>query len=196
MAGDDERASGDDSICVGCGLCCDGTLYGYVELADGDDREVFVRLGRPAERATEDGPWVAPQPCVASVAARCAIYDDRPQRCRRYRCDLLTAVDDGRETADAARVIVAKAVEHRDRVRALARRLAPYGDADPDGRRFHSAMRLVAARTVDVAAMDRAELLLDYGALRTRLGRHFRTSDPWVMGAPADAGPPADGANT
>ena len=95
------------SLCLDCGLCCDGTMHSTVALEHGDDREVLLRTGFhlllfEAEARFE-------QPCHA-FHEQCTIYDDRPTLCRSYRCALLRQVDSG-EVSDAdARALVATAI--------------------------------------------------------------------------------------
>jgi Fe-S-cluster containining protein len=79
------------SLCEYCGLCCDGTLFGRVDLGA---EEVAGARGRrlrivPGGRSFE-------QPCSAlDVAGRhpggrrsCTIYEERPLSCRRFVCRL------------------------------------------------------------------------------------------------------------
>jgi Fe-S-cluster containining protein len=71
-------------LCLHCGLCCDGSLFGRVPLEPGEaerlaDRPVdFAPHGRALE-----------QPCRALGPHGCAIYDERPAACRRFTCRLL-----------------------------------------------------------------------------------------------------------
>jgi hypothetical protein len=96
-----------ESLCKGCGLCCDGSLFGRVTLQP--DEVVVAKKGGlrvittgkgfggpkpaglrpPIENAFE-------QPCSALVTAArgaeqhvaCSIYDGRPEACRRFVCRL------------------------------------------------------------------------------------------------------------
>jgi hypothetical protein len=75
------------TLCQSCGMCCDGSLFGRVDL---EPDEVDVARKRrlnlvPSGRAFE-------QPCSALVtiegALRCSIYEERPRACRRFVCHL------------------------------------------------------------------------------------------------------------
>jgi Putative zinc- or iron-chelating domain len=77
------------TLCQSCALCCDGSLFGRVDLEP--DEVDSARRNRlpivPSGKAFE-------QPCAALVTGaggsglRCAIYDERPRSCRRFVCKL------------------------------------------------------------------------------------------------------------
>lgn len=58
-----------DNLCFDCGMCCNGTLFDKVKVDDGDD------LILPCVNLTNDN--------------KCSIYENRPQRCRSYKCKML-----------------------------------------------------------------------------------------------------------
>jgi Fe-S-cluster containining protein len=74
-------------LCEACGLCCDASLFGRVDLeleeveSARQHRLPIVRERRAFE-----------QPCSALVTVAsggcCAIYEDRPRACRRFECRL------------------------------------------------------------------------------------------------------------
>jgi hypothetical protein len=84
-------AEGDLAIlCQSCGLCCDGSLFGRVDLAP-EEVEPARRRGL---RVFHDARGFE-QPCAALASAgpgpgyrRCSIYDERPRACRRFVCRL------------------------------------------------------------------------------------------------------------
>ena len=74
-----------------CGLCCDGTFYGSVVIADGET----PRLERVGLRIVRDEEGRAPtmaQPCSALRGCLCAVYEERPSACAAYQCSLRKAV--------------------------------------------------------------------------------------------------------
>jgi Fe-S-cluster containining protein len=91
-----------EELCVDCGLCCDGTLFGAVPLTD-DDRARLRPTGLVAEGQPLD------QRCVALDGCRCTIYPLRPQACRHYQCLLLIALKDGEVPLAEAKAVVAEA---------------------------------------------------------------------------------------
>lgn len=66
-------------LCRACGLCCDGSLFGRVPLAE--DERVHLPLA-PGGNAFD-------QPCPAHVDDACTIYETRPRACREFTCRLL-----------------------------------------------------------------------------------------------------------
>lgn len=112
------------SICVGCGLCCDGTVLSHLAVADESDLGAPLRaLG--VEVLVEADPPVFALPCPAVEAGVCTVYRlHRPRACSRFECDLATDVRAGRITPVVAREIIADTVALRDRVAA--------GEAGPE----------------------------------------------------------------
>ncbi|MGH7440949.1 MAG: YkgJ family cysteine cluster protein [Polyangiaceae bacterium] len=77
-------------LCQSCGMCCDGSLFGRVDLEPGEmesarrHRLYLVHGGKAFEQ-----PCVALVPVGASPGGRtCAIYAERPGSCRRFVCRL------------------------------------------------------------------------------------------------------------
>jgi uncharacterized protein len=75
------------NICLACGLCCDGTLIGFVQLS----HEELPRIKKlmDIEEATSDGVFI--QPC-SKYCDGCTIYPDRPKQCASYDCELLKSL--------------------------------------------------------------------------------------------------------
>ena len=77
------------TLCRRCGLCCDGNLFTAVPLAD--DEVAAARRGGLVVIG-QDGASRLRQRCAALTDGGCGVYDERPRRCRSYRCMLLVAV--------------------------------------------------------------------------------------------------------
>ena len=90
-------------LCASCGMCCDGVLFHSVELQAGDSRRQLASLGMKLR--IKKGVDYFLQPCSmhseVGSSCSCAIYDQRPLRCRRFDCKQLLAVAAG-ETTEAA----------------------------------------------------------------------------------------------
>jgi len=162
-----------ENICLGCGLCCDGTLFSYVELCEADRAEEVARSGLTLHRV--DGKLRFPQPCSASQEGCCTVYEKRPQACRDYRCTLRVEYDEGKVSVPSARAFIANAIELRDRIRPQLERLV----GPPQPLSIHRLYRLADSKLAlaDAGIAERrahAELLLDMGALDVLLARHFR----------------------
>jgi Fe-S-cluster containining protein len=99
-------ASPHEQLCGDCGLCCDGTLFDSVEV----EREALLVLRRRGAdvATTTQGPRLR-LPCACLDERLCAIYGERPERCRTYRCELLRDVEQGRATASDGRTVVDEA---------------------------------------------------------------------------------------
>lgn len=121
-ASDDAAAS----ICVGCGLCCDGTVVTHLAVADESDLGWPLRsLG--VELIVAADPPVFALPCPAVHDGVCTVYaQHRPHACAQFRCALLRAVDDARTTPEAARAVIAETIARRARVRAGAEDAASF----------------------------------------------------------------------
>jgi Fe-S-cluster containining protein len=100
-----ERKQTADALCMDCGLCCDGTFFGSVVVAQ-EERE---RLGRVGLRVVDgDGGPVMPQRCSALRGSVCSAYADRPKACRDYECSLRESFIAGSTSEDAARASLAR----------------------------------------------------------------------------------------
>lgn len=108
------------SICIGCGLCCDGTVLSHLAVSDDSD------LGQPLAALgvsviVEADPPVFALPCPAFDGTCCSVHDlHRPRACGLFECDLLQAVSAGELDADEARSVIGATKSLRDRVRAGA----------------------------------------------------------------------------
>ena len=104
---DEDRSA---SICVDCGLCCDGTLHASATVRP-DDVETVKAAGLSI---VDDGSRrFFRQPCPRFSCGGCTIYASRPGVCRTYRCALLIKVESGEMTAAEARELISTAMELR-----------------------------------------------------------------------------------
>ncbi|WP_257448923.1 YkgJ family cysteine cluster protein [Archangium lipolyticum] len=92
------------TLCLRCGLCCDGTLFTHVPLRPGEVAPLKA-LGLPV-REREDGRSVLPQRCAALDGRRCTAYAERPEGCRRYHCQLFSALSEGEVSLEEALSVV------------------------------------------------------------------------------------------
>ncbi len=91
-------------LCLACGFCCNGTLHLHTALLP-DEAPTARALGLAVE--TSDGRSVFRQPCAQFRDGRCAIYERRPQVCRRYTCALLKKLLTGELSLEQSLRIVA-----------------------------------------------------------------------------------------
>lgn len=86
-----------DNICLACGLCCDGTLIGFVEVT----QEEVSRLQGIKEVENVNGNGFFLHPCD-KYCDGCTIYADRPKKCDQFNCSLLKSVEQKELAFDSA----------------------------------------------------------------------------------------------
>lgn len=149
----------DKNICVGCGFCCDGTLFQHGKLSAqelADFRETKLNVDESANGARFR------QPCIFFTGRCCSIYDRRFAVCRSFRCKLLRRLEAGEigfEEAD-------KAIEQAKRLLAevIARDPAARRSADRQELRLQlteelsessgETRRQIARRLLNIVALD------------------------------------------
>jgi Fe-S-cluster containining protein len=150
------------STCTQCAICCDGTLYGSVEV---DAESVETLLARGANLDRDGEKYRFKQPCAFSVACHCTVYDHRPLICRNYSCLSLDGVRDGQIAIEELLARIAAVKQTLARIRAL---LLP-------GETLVCAKRRCQAAAQDPAQMRNvAPLAMELGILTVQLDRHFR----------------------
>jgi hypothetical protein len=101
----------EQSICVGCGFCCDGTLFLHAHLNPGERGGLPEKIERRS--ITEDGKDYFRLPCLY-FNRKCTIYDrKRADVCFTYRCQLLKDFAEEKMTHDNAVATVREAMEMR-----------------------------------------------------------------------------------
>ena len=145
-------------LCRHCALCCDGTLFshGTVEPAE---RERVGRVGLPIVTMLDQTTRFE-QPCQMLAGHDCSIYQDRPQTCRDFLCDLGKAYQDDELTLSEARAVVQD-------VRAKVWQLGRLLPKPAPGVRER-----VQARALDAPRTD--ELMRALVAVERELDRRFR----------------------
>jgi hypothetical protein len=164
MSQPDQPSAG--SICIGCGLCCDGTLMDNAAVAPGEETGV-AQAG--LDLVVDGKAVVFLQPCPKFAGGICTVYERRPGVCRSFRCRLLKDVDEGIVDQAQARswIVMAKDL--------VARILAVSADANTPLRR--KALRQSLKEATTRSQNDREEstkAMLDLGALEFLLDSHFR----------------------
>lgn len=167
-------------LCVGCGMCCDGTLYERASVAPGED-ETMAATG--LELFGDAGNRSFRQPCPHSSCGRCMIYESRFEICRTFECSLLRSVESGELSLSEAKGKIATAQQLLEKVTAI----------DPDWQRVaarNSARARLAeqlATSNDPGKRAASEGLLNIVALESYLSRWFRhrkAEEDDIMAAP------------
>lgn len=153
------------SICISCGLCCNGTLFRQARVFPHEDAVAIGALGFRVN-LLKDGRRNFPLPCRYLQGTVCSIYaETRPDICPEYRCKLLKRFISGELPLDDALDLVARAVAHADQVR---RDLSGTGDA------YGVSIDNLFARWKQGAGSNVSSVEMNYHALLFRLNRDFR----------------------
>jgi hypothetical protein len=107
-------------LCTACGFCCDGRLFSLAPLTA---RETEWARRRRLPLVTHSDNVSLEQPCGALEGTRCTVYDERPESCRRFVCELLDRVTNGELALQAAieHVAAARAAPNEELMSAFAR---------------------------------------------------------------------------
>lgn len=144
------------ALCTQCGLCCDGTLFGDVELGGRREAIRLEALGLDVDSDDADVELLA-LPCAGLRGTRCGVYVHRPQCCRTFECRLLQQAQRGHVTTAAALARIRGAKAQVTRVRALLAGLEPRGSTRlPLAERVANAIGAGAAGTTAAARRRRA----------------------------------------
>jgi len=153
-----------DTLCLQCGLCCNGALFADVRPEPGDKSPLFAGRTR------------VNQPCPAfnSGTCACAIYTERPARCRKFECHQLLGVQAGNITTDAALKRIRTARKLATKVEKLLAELGDNNNRLPLSRRFKRCQRAAEAGGLTTDQLDTlAELQLAVHELTLLLARDF-----------------------
>jgi uncharacterized protein len=94
------------SVCIGCGLCCDGTVVTHLAVRDESDLGMpLLALG--VEILSAADPPVFALPCPALADGRCSIHHlHRPHACHAFECVVSVAVTSGSMDRAEARAVI------------------------------------------------------------------------------------------
>lgn len=159
-------------LCPQCGLCCNGVIFGDVELQRGDDKKALAAAGveffRKGRKTAFD------QPCACLQQGLCTIYENRPQRCAAFDCGLLKRVQRGKITTNVALRKISEARKRAEAVTKLVRQLGNKDESVPLNQRYAA----VIAEPIDMSADEseierRGELMMAVSRLVEALDRDF-----------------------
>jgi len=122
------------ALCSKCGLCCNGVLFGDVELTRADNEPDLRNLGLQMEKKGQKIAFV--QPCSCLRGTLCKIYSNRPTNCRTFECRLLKQAHAGELSRLTALRAIRKARALARRVTTLLRKLEEHSEHLPLNRRY------------------------------------------------------------
>ena len=164
-------AGQEQSLCVRCSLCCDGTLFSHAQVSPVDDLARLEEEGFILLQVTAGTRFALP--CHYQDGRVCTVYQQwRPRICHNFRCTLLRRLAAGELSLEEAGAQIERTV-------ALAERIWAQLPTATEGRRqwLKQSMRsYLAGQTADGVDVNRtfAALLLDFASLQRLLDRHFR----------------------
>jgi len=153
-----------DSLCLQCGLCCNGVLFADVRPEPGDPSPLFAGRSR------------VNQPCPAfnSGTCACAIYAERPARCRKFECRQLIGVQAGKISTETALKRIRAAHKLASKVEQLLTALDHNDIRLPLSRRFKRCQAAAETGGLTPDQLDTlADLQLSVHELNLVLARDF-----------------------
>jgi uncharacterized protein len=160
------------SLCMACGLCCDGTLFGQTNLSTEDDTAALSALG--VEFVSDLAKPMLRQPCAAYRNCACSIYPDRPRACRQFRCALLRHFKENKISQGDALDVIRKAITLRDNVKQQMR--AVFGE---DHCNFDEFTLRLRSRWKDASSTEAkarvSALFQSFAALWFHINKHFKS---------------------
>jgi uncharacterized protein len=112
------------SVCLSCGLCCDGSLFNRVPLGPTEQ----VPESKLAVVTNALGGRHVPQRCAALQGTVCQVYEARPLACRCYECLLFGALREGEVSLPEALQVVSRAQQLVVEARADSKKAAERDD--------------------------------------------------------------------
>jgi len=168
-----------DKLCPQCGLCCNGVLFGDVELQRGDDAKQLAKLG--LELFAKKRLRAFNQPCACFDGKLCRIYADRPVRCRAFECTQIQRVETGKQSLAVAVRKIRATRRLVERVVQLCRELGNKDEDVPVNQRYAIIMAGPLELGGDGKVLKlRGELMRTVGRLADVIGRDFLFKEPGI----------------
>lgn len=163
-----------NSLCLECGLCCNGVIFADVQLRPGDNAARLRALGLAFAPKSNAGVEKFRQPCAAFGGCKCNIYSERPKYCREFECLLLKNVQAGEVKFNEARRLIRSALKQADTVKKLLRVLGDTDESLALIKRFQRIQRKVEREPYDKnAAHTFSELTIAVHGLNMLLSERF-----------------------
>ncbi len=169
-----------DSICLECGLCCNGVIFAKGQLQPSDDVKRLRSLGlkfAPNSKPAARNPKFL-QPCAAFDGCRCNIYSERPHYCQQFECLLLKSVIDGRTEKAAALRTIRTARQRVEKVKRLLHELGNVDESVALSLRFRKTKKHIESQPLDESTAELfGELSLAVHDLNLLLAQAFYPGD-------------------
>ncbi len=103
----------EENICLACGICCDGTLIGFVEVEAAE----FSRLKGILEVEESNQIGFFLHPCE-KFCEKCTIYDQRPKQCGLFECKILKSYEQNEMDFTSATQIIQEVIQKKQAIEA------------------------------------------------------------------------------
>jgi len=154
-----------DTLCLKCGLCCNGVIFGDVRQERGDSSPLFDRHGPRV---------MQPCPAFSQGDCTCSLYADRPTRCRKFECKQFSAVSNGELSPAAALKKIREAKKLAAQIESLLSKLGYNDSSLPFTKRFQRCQREAECGKLAGDQFDQlADLQLAVHRLNNMLSAHF-----------------------
>lgn len=152
-------------LCVKCGLCCDGTLFGAARVAEED----LIQLAKlPMHFEIAENKHQFRLPCHYLKDKCCSVYAGwRPKICSKFFCGTIVRFRNREITFDEALLIIETTLSHVVEVRNSFH--------IPTAECRKSLRSLFKSYTASHPQPQQA-IILKYAALQHRLNRYFRNN--------------------
>ena len=178
--------SSSQSLCLKCGLCCDGTFLSGVPLKPDDEIAPLKAVG--INIVSDNDLTVFKLPCAALKNCACTVYANRPQRCQTYKCELLKRFERDEISQQSAVEIIDKVKSLKNQMSALA--LAASTTARSGEEIILLLKKCQTDANIGARKQDYAHVLLKFGELQVYLDHFFREEAKFAA-APLDRSPAA-----
>lgn len=134
--------TGNVSLCLECGMCCNGVIFARLRLHADDDANRLRELLplRKVRKNGADSCYQFAQPCKALVDGKCSIYSERPRYCREFECVLLQELTQGKVTREKALKTIRKVKKLVSQIEALLEQCGEMRLQNPLAARFRRVM--------------------------------------------------------
>lgn len=155
--------STNSDLCQTCGLCCDGTIFAFLELAKHEAVPAQAEVLTPKDIG--EGKRAYQIPCSALCGMSCSIYSDRPQICRTYKCRLLKDFEGEKVSFERAQSLVQQVKAARSEIEQLI---------GAERAQSINRLRFLAELEKEAEGTSHADAKLAIGILEILLDQHFR----------------------
>jgi uncharacterized protein len=169
--------SSSQSLCLKCGLCCDGTFLSGVPLKPNDETAPLKAAG--IKIVSDNDLTVFKLPCAALRNCACTVYANRPQRCRTYKCELLKRFERDDISQQSAVEIIDKVKSLKNQMNALA--FAASTTAQSGEEIILLLKKCQTDANIGTRKQDYAHVLLKFGELQIYLDRFFREEPTFTI---------------